>query len=118
MVARDVMDWGVIDDRRLVVRTLGARYYDIRLREECRGLSRLPFLSFREGMAQLPLGSGRGYRQGGGFDPVTSDGRICGDLGDAVVPRGGTWSGTEIPCRIGTIERIDKATYDRGWIQP
>lgn len=111
MVARDVRDWGVIGERRLVVHTLGGRYYDIALRDRCPDLQRRPFLSFREGPAALPLGSGRGAPLRGG-DPVTTDGRICGDLGDAVVPRGGAWNGTEIPCRIASVRRIDKAGYD------
>src|SRR5690606_8690209 len=64
MVARHVRDWGVVDERRLVVRTLGERYYDVRLRHDCRDLLRRPLLSFSDRMQPLPLGSGRGYRHG------------------------------------------------------
>lgn len=112
MVARQVRDWGVVDDRRLVVRTLGNRYYDIELQHGCRAMLRSPYLSFFDGPVQLPLGSGRGWRPGIGRDPVTSDGRICGDLGDSVLPRGGVLNGSEIPCRIAGIRRIDQRAFD------
>src|SRR5262245_48685230 len=61
LVARDVMEWGVVGDNRLVVKSLGKRYYDIQLAASCRDLNRLPYLSFREGLRPSPLGSGRGY---------------------------------------------------------
>lgn len=112
LVARQVLDWGVVDDRRLVVKSLGKRYYDIQLRNSCRDLNRRPYLSFRDGLRPSPLGSGRGFRPGVGSDPVTSDGRICGDLGDAVVPLSGVRDGLEIPCRIGSIRRIDENTFE------
>lgn len=112
LVSRNVMDWGVVDNRRLVVKTLGSRYYDIQLSHSCRDLNRRPFLSFRDGMQQLPLGSGRGWRRGIGSDPVTSDGRICGDLGDSVIPHSALWTGTEIPCRISSVRRIDRRAFD------
>jgi len=112
MVARQVRDWGVVDNRRLVVRTLGERYYDIQLSHSCRDLSRRPYLSFRDGLQPLPLGSGRGFRRGIGSDPVTSDGRICGDLGDSVVPHSAVWNGTEFPCRIASVRRIERRAFD------
>ena len=112
MVARHVRDWGVVDERRLVVRTLGERYYDVRLRHDCRDLLRRPLLSFSDRMQPLPLGSGRGYRRGVGEDPVTTDGRICGDLGDSVIPHGGVLNGTEIPCRIDSVRRIERQAFD------
>lgn len=112
MVARQVRDWGVVDNRRLVVRTLGDRYYDVELSHSCRDLSRRPLLSFRDGLRPLPLGSGRGFRPGVGRNPVLDDGRICGDLGESVIPHGGVWSGTEIPCRIASVRRIDKRAFD------
>lgn len=112
LVARQVLDWGVVDDRRLVVKSLGKRYYDIQLSNSCRDLNRRPYLSFRDGLRPSPLGSGRGFRPGVGSDPVTSDGRICGDLGDAVVPVSGVRNGLEIPCRIGSIRRIDENTFE------
>lgn len=113
LVARQVLDWGVVDDRRLVVKSLGSRYYDIQLSNSCRDLNRRPYLAFRDGLQAMPLGSGRGFRRGVGSDPVTNDGRICGDLGDSVVPvSGGPRNGLEIPCRIGSIRRIDKGTFE------
>jgi len=112
MVARQVRDWGVVDNRRLVVRTLGNRYYDIELSHSCRDLSRRPLLSFSDQLQPLPLGSGRGYRPGIGRNPALDDGRICGDLGESVIPHGGVWSGTEIPCRIASVRRIDKRAFD------
>lgn len=112
MVGRHVRDWGVVDDRRLVVRSLGERYYDVRLSQHCAALDKRPFLSFVENSQNLPLGSGRGFRHGVGQDPVTTDGRICGDMGDAVLPRGGTWIGDDLPCDIAAIRRIDRETFD------
>ncbi len=112
LVARQVLDWGVVDDRRLVVKSLGKRYYDIQLAHSCRDLNRRPYLTFRDGLRPTPLGSGRGFRRGVGSDPVTSDGRICGDLGDAVIPVSGVRNGLEIPCRIGNIRRIDENTFE------
>jgi hypothetical protein len=111
-VARQVLDWGVVDDRRLVVKSLGSRYYDIQLSNSCRDLNRRPYLAFRDGLQAMPLGSARGFRRGVGSDPVTTDGRICGDLGDSVVPVSGVRNGLEIPCRIGSIRRIDKDAFE------
>lgn len=112
MVARQVLDWGVVDTRRLVVRTLGNRYYDVELSHSCRALARRPLLSFRDGPQPLPLGSGRGFRHGLGGNPALDDGRICGDLGESVIPHGGVWTGSEIPCRIAGVRRIDKRAFD------
>lgn len=111
LVARQVLDWGVVDDRRLVVKSLGKRYYDIQLTHRCRDLNRRPYLTFRDGMQPTPRGPGRGYRGASG-DPLTSDGRICGDLGDAVIPVGGVRDGFEVTCRIGNIRRIDENTFE------
>lgn len=112
MVARQVRDWGVVDSRRLVVRTLGNRYYDVELGHSCRDLRRRPLLSFRDGPQPLPLGSGRGYRRGLGANPVLDDGRICGDLGESVIPHGGVWTGSERPCRIASVRRIDRRAFE------
>jgi hypothetical protein len=103
MVARQVRDWGVVDNRRLVVRTLGERYYDVELSHACPELVWRPRLSFREG-------SGAVF--GRGWNPVLDDGRICGDLGESVVPHGGAWNGTELACRIASVRRIDKRAFD------
>lgn len=107
MVSRQVLDWGVVDDRRLVVKTLGSRYYDIELTHRCRDLNHRPYLAFRDGMQQP-----RGSRLGGGSDPVTTDGRICGDIGDAVIPHSPFWTGSELTCRIASIRRIDKRAFE------
>ena len=112
MVARHVRDWGMVDARRLVVRTLGERYYDVRLRHDCRAMVRRPLLSFSDSLRPLPLGSGRGYRHGIGADPITTDGRICGDMGETVIPHGGFWNGTEIPCRIDSVRRIERQAFE------
>lgn len=113
MVAKHVTAWGVVDDRRLVVKSLGKRYYDIQLSNDCPDLNRRPYLTFRDGLRPLPLGSARGFRPGVGSDPVTNDGRICGDLGDAVIPVGGVHNGSERPCDISRMRRIDEATFER-----
>ena len=112
MVARHVRDWGVVDARRLVVRTLGERYYDVRLRHDCRAMVRRPLISFSDSLRPLPLGSGRGYRPDIGRDPVTSEGRICGDMGESVIPHGGFRTGTEIPCRIDSVRRIERQAFE------
>lgn len=112
LVTQQVLDWGVVDQRRLVVKTLGSRYYDIQLSHRCPDLNRRPYLSFRDGLQSMPLGSGRGLQPGVGADPVTSDGRICGDLGDAVVPRSGIRIGLDLPCDIANVRRIDQRAFD------
>lgn len=112
LVARQVLDWGVVDERRLVVKSLGKRYYDIQLSQRCPDLNRRPYLSFRDGLQPMRLGSGRGFTRGTGSDPITTDGRICGDLGDAVVPRSGVNNGTELPCRISSVRRIDEHAFE------
>lgn len=113
LVTREVLEWGVIGDNRLVVKSLGKRYYDIELKNSCRDLHREPYLAFREGLRPSPLGSARGFDPDTASDPVTSDGRICGDLGDAVIPVSAVHTGLEQPCTIGRIQRIDEATYQR-----
>lgn len=112
MIARHVRDWGVVDRRRVVVRTLGERYYDVTLRHACSAMLRRPLLSFSDSVHPLPLGSGRGFRRGVGMDPVVTDGRICGDFGESVIAHGGTWTGSEIPCRIESVRRIDRQAFE------
>ncbi len=107
-----VLDWGVIDPRHLVVKALGKRYYDIRLAQDCPDLLKRPYFSFREGFERQPDPAHRTHSDIG-TDPITHDGRICGDMGDAVVPRSARRSNTDIPCRIGSIRRIDEVTYER-----
>jgi hypothetical protein len=109
LVANQVIAWGVVDDRRLVVKSLGKRYYDVQLSHACRDLNRRPYLSFRDGSRFSGQGSARysGRRAGG------ADGRICGDIGDAVVPVAGFRDGFERPCDIRAMRRIDAATFER-----
>ena len=108
LVANQVTAWGVVDDRRLVVKSLGKRYYDIQLSHACRDLERRPYLWFRDGSRFSGPGSVRypGRRAGG-------DGRICGDIGDAVMPVSGFRGGFERPCDIRTMRRIDATTFER-----
>lgn len=94
-----VRNWGVVDQRRLVVETLGQRYYDIQLTSDCSDLLTRPYISFRDGATM-------------GAD----DERICGDINDAVVPRGGTMAAPA--CDIARIRRIDKPTFDGVFGQP
>lgn len=112
LVSRQVLDWGVVDQRRLVVKTLGSRYYDVQLTHRCPNLNRRPYLAFRDGLQPMRLGSGRGFSPGTGSDPVTSDGRICGDIGDAVVPRSGFNTGLDLPCDIASVRRIERRAFD------
>lgn len=112
LVSRQVLDWVVIDERRLLVKSLGKRYYDIQLSHRCQDLNRRPYLSFRDGLQPTRLGSGRSPRRGIGADPITADGRICGDIGDAVIPRSSVRTGLELPCDIASIRRIDATTYE------
>lgn len=109
LVAKQVIAWGVVDDRRLVVKSLGKRYYDIQLSHACRDLERRPYLSFRDGSWFSGPGSARhpGSRAGRG------DGRICGDIGDAVMPVSGFRGGFERPCDIRAMRRIDASTFER-----
>lgn len=109
LVANQVTAWGVIDDRRLVVKSLGKRYYDIQLSHACQDLERRPYLSFRDGSRFSGPGSARysGSRAGGG------DGRVCGDIGDAIIPISGFRDGFERPCDIRAMRRIDAATFER-----
>lgn len=108
LVSRNVTAWGVVDDRRLVVRSLGQRYFDIELSHACRDLTRRSHIVFRDGSDFSGPGSVRRSRSG-----ARGDGRICGDIGDAVIPVSGGRSGTEIPCDIRSMRRIDGATFDR-----
>ncbi len=109
LVSRNVTAWGVVDDRRLVVRSLGQRYFDIQLSHACRDLSRRSQLLFRDGSDFSGPGSvSRSGRRGGG-----GDGRICGDIGDAIIPVSGRRNGSERPCDIRSMQRIDAATFDR-----
>lgn len=112
MVARDVRDWGVVDARRVVVRTLGERYYDVTLQDRCTAMAKRPLLSFSDVPRPVPLGSGSGYDRNVGVDPVSADGRICGDLGETVIPHGGTWTGTDLPCRVAGVRRISRETFE------
>ncbi len=99
--APQVLEWGVLDRRRLVIKSLGSRYYDVRLTHDCRDLERRPYLAFRSGT----LG-----------DRALA-GRVCGDIGDAVIPHSPVRDGLELPCDIASIRRIDASTYEAAFEQ-
>jgi hypothetical protein len=88
-------DWGVVDAKRVVVHTRDGRYYDIGLSNTCPEMARRPWLTVTEGWGRAPR-----------------DGRICGDIGETVVPHGGGYTHVRMPCQVNGIRRIDKATYE------
>lgn len=108
LVAGDLVEWGVVDDKRLVVKSRGKRYYDIQLTHACPDLDRRPYLAFRGGLRPVSQGA---MKADHGSDPVTPERRICGDLGDAVIPMGGRGAAPGLPCDIKVMRRIDEATY-------
>ena len=94
MRAGRARDWGVVDATRLVVRTWDGRHYDIGLKDKCPAAAKKAYLALTEG---------RGLR----------DGRICGELGDAVLPVSASYDRyRDRPCRIDSLRRIDKATFE------
>lgn len=97
LVPNHVTDWGVVSDKRLVVKSLGERYYDIELSQSCPKLERENRLAFRKGFMPVPATS---IQQ-----------RICGDMGDAVRLTRGI-RGTSNPCPISAIRRIDQDTFE------
>lgn len=97
LVPSQVKNWAVISDRRLVVEALGQRYYDISLQAECAELQTRPQLAFRDGA--MVVGAG------GSAD------RVCGDVGDAVIPYGSE-RGPRLACAIDAVRRIDKTDFD------
>lgn len=107
LVPEQVKNWGVIDNRRLVVETLGRRYYDIQLTADCSDLQTRPRISFRDGSAIGLVGTSATLTKiaGAGGD------RICGDIGDAVIPHGSA-PGITPACDIARIRRIDRRTFD------
>lgn len=110
LVARDVRDWVILGEQRLLVRADGGKYFDIALRDRCPDLQKRSYIRFSEGLSGFSGGTRSGAGRGG--DPVTTDGRVCGDLGDSVIASGGALTGSEVPCRLESIRRIDKAAYD------
>lgn len=89
-------DWGVVDAKRVVVHTRDGRYYDIRLQDSCPAMATRPYLSATEGW----------------HAPVV-DGRICGEMGEALIPHGFRRDRlTDHPCRIASLQRIDKQAFD------
>ena len=97
LVANHVSAWGVVHDKRLVVKSLGNRYYDIQLARSCPKLQQEHFLSFRN--SPMPM-------RGNTTKPL-----ICGNIGDAVRLTRGI-EGTNNPCRISSIRRIDERTFE------
>ncbi|MCB1561479.1 MAG: hypothetical protein KDI75_10375 [Xanthomonadales bacterium] len=105
-----VSDWKVINDRHLLVKALGNRYYDIRLSNRCVRLTSSTYIGFRDGVQPLMV-PGRPAGHAAGQNPTTTDDRICGDIGDAVLPRNGASDDAQPPCDIATIRRVDKETW-------
>lgn len=104
LVPDEVKNWGVVDQRRLVVETLGQRYYDIKLTSDCSDLQTRPQISFRNGSSLESTATLAGTM---GAD----DGRICGDINDAVIPHGSE-PRTGKACDIAQIRRIDAKTFE------
>lgn len=107
LVPDEVKNWGVIDQRRLVVETLGERYYDIKLTSDCNELESRPRISFRNGSSPGFAGVTATLAATMGAD----DGRICGDIHDAVIPHGSE-PATGKACDIAQIRRIDAETFE------
>ena len=107
LVPADVKNWGVVDQRRLVVETLGQRYYDIKLTSDCSDLQTRPQISFRNGSSLGFTGASPTLANTMGAD----DGRICGDINDAVVAHGSEPSIGKA-CDIAQIRRIDAKTFE------
>jgi hypothetical protein len=107
LVPDEVKNWGVVDDRRLVVETLGPRYYDIKLTSDCSELQARSNISFRNGSSFNFAGAAPALTGTMGAD----DGRICGDINDAVVAHGSE-PATGKACDIAQIRRIDAGTFD------
>lgn len=105
-----ISDWKVIDDQHLMVKSLGSRYFDIRLTTHCPRLTTSSYIGFRDGVQPLMQPSRRAGNAPG-QNPTTTDGRICGDIGDAVIPQTGTVDSTQPPCDIASIQRIDEDTW-------
>lgn len=97
LVPDHVSDWGVVHDKRVVVKSLGERYYDIQLSRSCPKLHNENHLAFRKGFMPVPSSS--------------MQHRICGDMGDAVRLTRGI-RGTSNPCPISAIRRIDQSTFE------
>lgn len=105
-----VSDWKAIDDRHLLVKAQGGRYFDIALQDRCGELVGAPYVGFRDGNQPVALGRHRSS-MATAQNPVTTDGRICGDLGDAVIPRDGSNSLPMVPCRIARIRPTDREAW-------
>jgi len=95
MRAGKARDWGLVDARRMVVRTWDGRYYDLGLMDDCPAAEKKAFLALLESRMSL------------------RDGRICGDVGDAVLPVSPNHDRLhDHPCRIATMRRIDADTFE------
>ena len=105
-----ISDWKVIDDQHLMVKSLGSRYFDIRLTAHCPRLTSSSYIGFRDG-AQPLMQPSRRTGNAPGQNPITTDGRICGDIGDAVIPQSGTVDATQPPCDIASIQRVDEEIW-------
>ena len=93
MRAGRAREWGVVDAQRVVVRTWDNRYYDISLKDKCPAMAKKSYLALTEG-------------------GVVRDGRICGEMGEHVVPHGGKANRlNDRPCRIDHLRRMDQEEY-------
>ena len=100
MKIADVTQWKVLDDQHMVVKALGGRYFDISLKNKCPDLQKRTAVRFRDGYPSK-YGSG-----------ASSDGRICGDAGDAVIPRDLGNSTAPVPCYISSIRPSDGKAWE------
>ena len=94
MRAGQARDWGVVDARRVVVKTWDGRYYDINLKDNCPAMAKKAYLTLSEGR-------------------MVRDGRICGEIGESVLAHGGQANRLhDRPCRIDSLRRMDKQEFE------
>lgn len=105
-----ISDWKVIDDQRLLVKSLGNRYFDIQLANHCPRLTSSSYVGFRDGVQPL-MSPSRPASSAPGQNPTTTDGRICGDIGDAVIPQAGSIDMSQPPCDIASIRPMDAESW-------
>jgi hypothetical protein len=83
-----INDWHIVDARTAIVRT-GPKHYLVTLQNDCPQLNHPPGLMFRSS-------------PGG-----TSEGRICGSIGETVR------SGHQAACAIESVKLIDKTRFEK-----
>lgn len=86
-----INEWYVVDPHTAIVRT-GPKRFRVNLQNDCpRLLLGPPGLLFHPNQSNLAIGNGR----------------ICGEVGETVSSR------EQPPCAIQSVEKIDKADFDR-----